>query len=123
MDVGIIKTEYGIIRISDKVIAEIAKDACLGVPGVAQMDARFNEVIPSVITGEDAVGVQVSVDENVIHAELYFTAYHGQRMPDLALAVQKAVKNKLKDEIGLAVSHVDVNIQDVVFQKESGHDE
>ncbi len=121
MDAGVLTTEYGQIRITDKAIAQLARTACLTVPGVAQMDARFNDVIPSVITGEDAQGVQVSVDDNDIHVELYFTAYHGVRMPDLALTVQKTVKQVLKEETGFSVSRVDVNIQDVVFRKEGEH--
>ena len=121
MDTGEIKTEYGKIRISDKVMAELAKKACLAVPGVAAMDARFNEVLPSVLTGEDAEGVQISVEENEIRVELYFTVYYGVRVPDLALRVQKEIKDTLKAETGLSVAYVNVNVQDIVFREEGRH--
>ncbi len=121
MDTGEIKTEYGTIRISDKVLAELAKKVCLSVPGVAAMDARFTEVLPSVITGEDAEGVQISVEENEIRAELYFTVYYGVRVPDLAIQVQKEVKDTLKAETGLSVTYVNVNVQDVIFREEERH--
>ncbi len=121
MDTGEIKTEYGAIRISDKVMAEVARKVCLSVPGVAAMDARFTEVLPSVITGEDAEGVQISVEENEIRAELYFTVYYGLRVPDLAIKVQKEVKDALKEETGLSVAYVNVNIQDILFRKEERH--
>ncbi len=121
MDTGEIKTEYGTIRISDKVMAELAKKVCLSVPGVAAMDARFTEVLPSVITGEDAEGVQISVEENEVRAELYFTVYYGVRVPDLAIQVQKDVKDTLKAETGLSVAYVNVNVQDVIFREEERH--
>lgn len=121
MDTGEIKTEYGAIRISDKVMAEVARKVCLSVPGVAAMDARFTEVLPSVITGEDAEGVQISVEENEIRAELYFTVYYGLRVPDLAIKVQKEVKDALKEETGLSVAYVNVNVQDILFRKEERH--
>ncbi len=121
MDTGEIKTEYGTIRISDKVMAELAKRVCLSVSGVAAMDARFTEVLPSVITGEDAEGVQISVEDNEIRVELYFTVYYGVRVPDLALRVQKEIKDTLRAETGLSVAYVNVNVQDVIFKEGERH--
>ncbi len=121
MDTGEIKTEYGTIRISDKVMAELAKRVCLSVSGVAAMDARFTEVLPSVITGEDAEGVQISVEDNEIRVELYFTVYYGVRVPDLALRVQKEIKDTLKAETGLSVAYVNINVQDVIFKEGERH--
>ncbi len=121
MDTGEIKTEYGTIRISDKVMAELAKRVCLSVSGVAAMDARFTELLPSVITGEDAEGVQISVEDNEIRVELYFTVYYGVRVPDLALRVQKEIKDTLKAETGLSVAYVNVNVQDVIFKEGERH--
>lgn len=118
MDVAEISAEQGMIRIADKAIAVIVRNACLQVPGVAAMDNRFSNAISSRIVGEDAEGVHISVHENKVHAELYILVLHGIRVPELALRVQEKVKEALMDSLGLGVTAVDIFIQGIIFGQE-----
>ena len=42
MDVAEIAGDHGLLRIADKALASLVRDACLEVPGVAGMGSRFS---------------------------------------------------------------------------------
>lgn len=118
MEVAEIPTERGVIRIADKVLALLVREACLGVPGVAAMDDRFSGALSSRIVGEDAEGVHLSIHEDKVLVALYLRLYHGLRAPEIALHVQEQVKEAVMKSTGLDVASVDIFIQGIVFGQE-----
>ena len=118
MDAAEISADHGVIRIADRVLAMVVRDACLEVPGVAGMDDRFSGSFSSRIVGEDAEGVHVSIQDNKVGISLYLRLYHGLRAPEVALHVQEKVKETILYSAGLSVSSVDVFVQGIVFDQE-----
>lgn len=118
MDVAEIAAEHGLVRIADKALAAVVREACLEVPGVAAMDSRFGHALSSRIAGEDAEGVHISIHDNKVSAALYLLVYHGPRAPEVALHVQERVKEALASSAGLGIETVDVFVQGIVFGEE-----
>ncbi len=118
MDVAEIAADHGLVRVADKALAVLVRDACLEVPGVAGMDSRFGGALSSRIVGEDAEGVHISVREGKVNAALYLLLYHGVRAPEVALRVQERVKEALLESAGLGVATVDIFVQGIIFGQE-----
>lgn len=123
MDIAEIAADKGLIRFADRALAEIAREACLSVDGVAAMDSRYALAIPSMIGGPDAEGVRISIHDNKVEVSLYILVMHGLRVPELALHVQERVKEALSSMTGLAVSSVNIFVQGIIFGQEGryGH--
>ena len=98
----------GSIKISQEVVASIARFAALEIDGVDSISAgrgvkglltRVNYVKPiRVEFGDDDV-VTVGIDI-IVKNEVY--------IPDVAAAVQRSIKSAIQSMTGLAVSRVDV---------------
>lgn len=123
MDVAERAGSGGVIRIADKVLAAIARRACLSVPGVASMNSRGSHSIPSMIAGAEGEGVRISIRNDQVEVDLYILAVHGLRVPEVALHVQEKVREALSDMTGLHVSSVNVFVEGMIFGQEGryGH--
>ena len=66
METAEVKNDLGTVRVSDQVIAVIAREAALHVKGIYGMDDRFSHGISAVISDAEAEGVRVSIRENGI---------------------------------------------------------
>ncbi len=117
MQTAEVKNDLGTIRIADQVVATIARDITLRVHGVYAMDDRYSHGISAVISDEDAEGVRVSMKENNLIIDLYIAVNHGGRVPAMALQLQEAVKEGVADSTGLRVNAVNVNVEQIVFEK------
>ena len=116
METAEVKNDLGTVRVSDQVIAVIAREAALHVKGIYGMDDRFSHGISAVISDAEAEGVRVSIRENGI--VIYVAAWHGERLPAIALQLQEAVKESVGDSTGLRVNAVNVNVERIVFGEE-----
>ena len=119
METAEVKNDLGTVRVSDQVIAVIAREAALHVKGIYGMDDRFSHGISAVISDAEAEGVRVSIRDNGIVIDLYVAAWHGERLPAIALQLQEAVKESVGDSTGLRVNAVNVNVERIVFGEEN----
>lgn len=117
METAEIKNDLGYIRISDKVIATIAKRAALTVKGIAQMNERYGRAISSLINDDDVEGVKVNIKDDDITLNLYIVVKHGDRIPAIALKLQETVRESLLSELSLRVSAVNVNVEGIIFDE------
>lgn len=115
MEAAKIKNDLGIISIADQVIAVFAREAALDTTGIIGMDDRYSHGISSVISDEDAEGVRVSVKENLVSLNLYVCVEYGGRIPEIALQLQKSVKENICSHTEITVSEVNVNIEQIIF--------
>ena len=118
METAAVRNEFGTVRISDRVIAVIARETALHVPGVYAMDERFSHGISAVISDEDAEGVRVSMKDSGIVMDVYIAVSHGDRVPAIALKLQEAIRESVGDSNGLKVNAVNVNVERIVFDEE-----
>lgn len=118
METAEVRNDLGIIRVSDRVVAVIARETALHVPGVYAMDDRFSRGLSAVISDAEAEGVRVSMKDGGVVIDLYIAVSHGGRVPALALQLQEAVKESVGDSTGLRVNAVNVNVERIVFDEE-----
>lgn len=114
-----VEQEIGVVKISDEVISVIAGLAASEIEGVAGMSATFVGEISQILSGKKNIskGVKVSVEDGCAVIDLYTVVEYGVKIPEVASKVQSNVKSTVETMTGLAVSSVNVYVQNVIFPK------
>ena len=108
----------GSLKISQDVVASIAKFAALEVDGIESV-ATGNIGVKSLITKTNyAKAIKIELTEDVVNVEISIIAKHGFKIPDVAGAVQQNVKNAIQSMTGLAVAKVDVIVAGITIVSE-----
>jgi len=114
-------TDYGVVKISEKVIMSVVKKAALKVDGVTRLASGsfidcFSNMISNAKTRDKAVKLDIKGD--TIKVELKISVAYGKNIPELALTVQDTVTDEVKAITGMKVAKVDVEIQEVEAKEE-----
>ncbi|HOA80012.1 MAG TPA: Asp23/Gls24 family envelope stress response protein [Defluviitaleaceae bacterium] len=110
--------QIGQIQIADEVIAIIAGLAATEVEGIAGMAGTFTGGIAEILGKKNlSKGVKVEVGESEVSIDLFLVIKFGVKIPDVALAVQKKVKNAIETMTGLSVIEINLHITGVHFEK------
>lgn len=112
------ENELGRLRFSDRVIAIVARAAAVSVPGIAGMGETFLQSLSSVMSDRDTDGVHVGIRDGAVILDLYVCVRYGLRIPAVALKLQETVKEAVSDALGIRVSAVNVNVSQIVFEKD-----
>ena len=117
-------TENG-IEISNDVIAVIAGVAVSEVQGVASMSGSFAGGITEVLSGKKnmAKGIKVEKTENTAKIDVNIIVEYGSRIPDVAFEIQNRVKKSVENMTGLKVAEVNVHVQGVKTERDSGEEQ
>lgn len=111
--------EFGVIRISEEVVAIIAGIAAMEVPGVAGMSGGIAGGIAEILGRKNlSKGVKVEVGEKEAAIDLYIIVEYGSRIPDVAWEIQERVKKAVETMTGLDVIEVNIHVQGVNIDKE-----
>ncbi len=117
---GGLQTSEGTTSISNSVVQKIAGMAASDVSGVYRLGGGAANAISSLknrLPGSSAPSVTqgVSVDVGEVEASVVvnLTAEYGVAIQDVAAAVRRNVKSAVTRMTGLAVTAVDVNVDDV----------
>ena len=114
------KTEMGKIQIAPEVIEIIAGLATVEVDGVAGMSGGFASGVAELLGRKNlSKGVKVYVGENETSVDVSIIVKYGVRIPEVAVEVQRNVRNAITSMTGLAVTSVHVHIHDVHLPAES----
>ncbi len=106
----------GSIHMSQRVLSIIASQAAASVPEVAALDATLADTAAKKLGRVNpAQGVQTTIDGIDAEITIRLIAKYGCRIPDMALAVQKKVKDTLESMTGCRVHAVHIVVQDIVF--------
>jgi uncharacterized alkaline shock family protein YloU len=111
-----IASESGIVQVSDEVIAAIVGTAALECYGLVGMSSRklLKDGIAELLGQENlGRGVDVRMENNEMHIDLYIIASYGTKLSEVALNVQNRVKYVLNEVIGLEVQHIHIIVQGV----------
>ena len=109
----------GNVKISQDVVATVAQNATLEVEGVESVSTA-NTGIRSLLTKTNYFKpVKIEINEDVAAIQINIVVDQQKRIPDLANAVQRNVKNAIQSMTGLTVSRVDVIVAGV-SQKSTG---
>ncbi len=114
----------GSVRISDEVVSMMAGIAALEIPGIAGMSGGIAGGIAELLGRKNlSKGVKVEVGEKEARVDLYIIVKYGERIPDVAIAVQENVKKQIESMTGLSVIEVNVHVQGVDFGEDEEKDE
>lgn len=106
--------ELGYIEVADEVIAIVASLAALDVPGVVAMSTGFKEGISNFLGKKSpAKGVRVKVTGRTCRVAVYVTVEYGCNIPEVAMKLQKKVKNAVDEMTDYDAEFVDVHIEGV----------
>ena len=105
-------TELGAISIHNSVIATIARQAALKVPGVVEMSGSFTEGLASMV-GKASFdrGIKVDMEDQKINVDLHIVIAFGVRIPQVAWSIQNDVRKAIEDMTGKKVGLVNVIVQ------------
>jgi uncharacterized alkaline shock family protein YloU len=109
----------GSIHISQRAISIIAAVTAAAIPSVVSLGASLKEVAAAKI-GRAALdqGADTVIEgEDTAEITVRLVVRYGCRIPDLALKVQKSVKDAVEDMTGCHVTAVHVVIQNIEFPK------
>ncbi|MBQ1855034.1 MAG: Asp23/Gls24 family envelope stress response protein [Anaerovibrio sp.] len=114
----------GSVRIGDEVVSMMAGIAALEIPGIAGMSGGIAGGIAELLGRKNlSKGVKVEVGEKEARVDLYIIIKYGERVPDVAIAVQENVKKQIETMTGLSVIEVNVHVQGVDFGEEENKEE
>jgi len=122
----VIKIDDGLgsVRIGDEVVSMMAGIAALEIPGIAGMSGGIAGGIAELLGRKNlSKGVKVEVGEKEARVDLYIIIKYGERIPDVAIAVQENVKKQIETMTGLSVIEVNVHVQGVDFGEEENKEE
>jgi uncharacterized alkaline shock family protein YloU len=115
--------EIGTIKISDEVVAVIAKSAALAVEGVVILSGGFVEGFTELVGRKNpSRGIKVDIVEREVSIDIFLIVEFGYRIPEIAAKIQFQVKRDVQTMTGLAVTAVNIHVQGISFsqnQKES----
>lgn len=101
-------SSVGNIKISEEVVAAVAKNATLEVGGVEDVSTA-NTGLKSILTKTNYTKpIKIEISEGVAAIQVSVVIDQTKRIPDLANAIQQNIKNAVQNMTGLAVSRVDV---------------
>lgn len=110
--------EYGLIKISDEVVATVAGLAASEVDGIWSMSGGFAGNLSDLLGRKNlSKGVKVEVGEEEAAVDLNVVVEYGIKIPDVAWKVQENVKSAIETMTGLKVVEVNIHVQGVYIPK------
>lgn len=114
------RTNEGKIQISDDAIVVIAGMAALEVDGMADMSSSMaGEIVEKLGRKSSGKGVKIRRLEEGITIDLYVIMDFGTCIPEVALEVQRRVKDAVEKLTGLSILEVNVTVQGIHYQKDT----
>ncbi len=117
-----LRTERGITRIDENVVAKVAGIAAHEVEGnqmgggTARAVGGFLDSVTG--AGGQTRGVAVEVGEEEAAIDLSMAVEYGKAIPQIAEAVRRNVINRVENLVGLRVTEVNISVNDVFFPEE-----
>ncbi|MCF6515112.1 Asp23/Gls24 family envelope stress response protein [Lactobacillus sp. S2-2] len=108
----------GQIDISPQVIEIIAGIASVQVKGVNRMHGSFTNSVNELFgKKERGKGVKLEFNQNKLNVDVFLFLDYGISVPDVALEIQKQVRQQLLFMTDLKVGSVNVHVQGMVAPK------
>lgn len=108
------RTDQGIIRIHDNVIASIASVAATEVEGVKAIGRSLGAGILELIDKKNLHAIKVEKDKNGdITVQVPLIIKYGFNIPEVANKVQQNVSDALEKMTNLSIKDINVNVQGI----------
>ena len=110
----------GTIHISERAVAVIVAITTLQINAIVSLGANLaQDVAAKLGRGKVSRGVEVTLNEGAVEVTIRVVVRYGCRIPDVALEVQKAVKDAVETMTGYAVSAIHIVVQNIDFKAEN----
>lgn len=103
----------GKTTIAPEVLVSIAKLTALGVPGVKKL--AFIPGAVHLFKREMSEGVQISVENNTVYADLYVILSRDVNVRDVSRTIQHQVARAISEMVGMEVGKVNIHIEDIDY--------
>lgn len=104
----------GRIIVAPQVLVTIARLTALATPGVSRMGGSWaGEVSRKLRHKIGSDGVEITVEDQVVTADLYIVAQHDVNLLDMGRQLQANTARAIEEIVGLRVWAVNIHIQDV----------
>lgn len=107
----------GNLKISREVISTIAKYAAMEIEGVASLASFTANLKGWLLKKQSAKPISIDLTDDVARIDIHINVKAGTKIPELAEKVQEAVKEAVQNMTGIAVSHVNIEVSDIVFEE------
>ncbi len=112
----------GSLKISQEVIATIAGVAALEIEGVARLAQHSPGLRHKSLAASRKKNADVIISDDFAEIDIGLVLSFGARIGEVCTAVQTAVKENVQTMTGMAVSKVNVYVDNIVFFEERAHD-
>ena len=104
----------GYIEVADEVISIVASLAACDVSGVIGMSTGFREGISKFFGKSNlAKGVRIKMEGKTVNVFVYVIVAYGVNIPEVALKIQRRVKEAVESMTEYEVNYVDVHVEGV----------
>jgi uncharacterized alkaline shock family protein YloU len=119
-------TDQGVTSIADAVVQKVAGMAARQMPGVHALGSgagrAFGAIKEAMGTASPNTGVSVEVGERQAAIDLDVIVEFGVSIIDLSQAIRRSVIEQIEGMTGLEVTEVNIDVQDVHIETDSGED-
>ena len=105
----------GRTTIAPEVLVSIIKLTVLSVPGVSRL-APVPGRVNLLSKKEAADGVEISVENNTVYADVYAIFLHDVNVRDVSRSIQHQVARAVSEMVGMEVGKVNVHVEDIDYQ-------
>lgn len=118
------QAEADTVKIANDVVATIAGIAAAEIDGVAGMSGNMVSGISQILGKKQLTkGVKVEIEGQSVTLDISVIVQYGKSIPQVAAAIQAAVKQAVVDMTGLNVAAVNVHVAAVQFADETPTEE
>lgn len=108
------RTDLGIIRIHDNVIASIAAVAATEIEGIKAIGKNFKAGILGLIDKSGLLAIKIEKDKNgEITIQIPLIIKYGYNIPETANRVQENIRSALEKMTNLSIKDINVIVQGV----------
>ncbi|WP_027726091.1 Asp23/Gls24 family envelope stress response protein [Tuberibacillus calidus] len=115
------RTDYGMIEITDQVIATIAGGTavdCYGIIGMASQRQIKDGLTELIGRDNPSRGVIVRHEDGDVVIDMYIIVSYGTKISEVAHNVQTKVKHTLDQMLGIAVGAINIFVQGVRLEND-----
>jgi uncharacterized alkaline shock family protein YloU len=111
--------KYGVVKISDEVIAVCVLNSTLRTKGVYGLSGGLTDSLTKNILGKEPLykGIKINQSDDGVVIDISVIVDYGVKIPDVAWNVQENVKNEVEDIIGVPVNAVNIHVMGVHFDE------
>lgn len=113
------KQPTGSLKISQDVLATIARVAALEIGGVASLAEPGSSMGRFFSKGFGKTPINIELNDDFARIDIAINLEFGAKINDVCTAVQGNIKDNIQTMTGMAVSKVNVTVAGIVFPEEA----